>query len=65
MYKLKLPNKPSLDNQWFGILVCRTGTDLYRPQILCYGLTSKKIYRHILYNHICMLISFNGHPVLP
>ena len=42
MYKLKLPNKPSLDNQWFGILVCRTGTDLYRPQILCYGLTSKK-----------------------
>ena len=62
---LKLPNKPSLNNQWFGILLYRTGTDWYWPQSLPYGLTSTKICRHILFNHICVLISFNGHPVFP
>ena len=60
---LKLPNKPSLNNECF--LVCRAGTDWYWPQSLPCGRTSIKICRHILYNHICVLISFNGHPVFP
>ena len=59
---LKVPNKPSLNNRWFGILVY---TEWYWPQSLPYGFTSTKICRHILYNHICVLISFNGHPVFP